>query len=62
MMTRILGSATAVSLATIQVRQDSDPSASPCHAYGMDFQSGGTYFQNSLSTDNFTFVEQFEGK
>lgn len=32
-----------------------------CLAYGMDFQNGGSYFQNSLSSDNFTFVSQFDG-
>ncbi|KAF2089560.1 hypothetical protein K490DRAFT_55153 [Saccharata proteae CBS 121410] len=34
---------------------------SDCESYGMDFQNKGSYFQNSLSTDNFTFVSQFEG-
>ncbi|ORY12816.1 hypothetical protein BCR34DRAFT_563053 [Clohesyomyces aquaticus] len=32
-----------------------------CVSFGMDFQNGGNYFQNSLSNDNFTFVSQFEG-
>ncbi|KAF2706996.1 hypothetical protein K504DRAFT_384493 [Pleomassaria siparia CBS 279.74] len=32
-----------------------------CVSYGMDFQDGGSYFQNSLSSDDFTFVSQFEG-
>ena len=32
-----------------------------CEVYGMDFQNGGSYFQNSLSTDPFTFVQEFEG-
>ncbi|KAI9714342.1 MAG: hypothetical protein M1820_000303 [Bogoriella megaspora] len=32
-----------------------------CVSYGMDFQDKGSYFQNSLSTDPFTFVSQFEG-
>ncbi|KAF2137676.1 uncharacterized protein K452DRAFT_301847 [Aplosporella prunicola CBS 121167] len=32
-----------------------------CRSYGMDFQNGQSYFQNSLSTDPFTFVQQFEG-
>jgi hypothetical protein len=34
----------------------------PCQSFGKDFQDGGTYFQNSLSSDPFTFVEYFEGK
>jgi hypothetical protein len=33
-----------------------------CVSYGMDFQDGGSYFQNSLSNDNFTFVSQFDSK
>ncbi|KAF2248022.1 hypothetical protein BU26DRAFT_565441 [Trematosphaeria pertusa] len=32
-----------------------------CQSYGIDFQHGGKYFQNSLSSDDFTFVSQFEG-
>ncbi|KAF2203974.1 hypothetical protein GQ43DRAFT_410463 [Delitschia confertaspora ATCC 74209] len=32
-----------------------------CYSYGMDFQHEGIYFQNSLSSDNFTHVTQFEG-
>ncbi|KAF2493425.1 hypothetical protein BU16DRAFT_465305 [Lophium mytilinum] len=31
-----------------------------CESFGMDFQDGGSYFQNSLSSDPFTFVSQFE--
>ncbi|KAF2434507.1 hypothetical protein EJ08DRAFT_646468 [Tothia fuscella] len=33
----------------------------PCVAYGIDFQDGGKYFQNSLSNESFTFVSQFHG-
>lgn len=36
-------------------------SAQTCESFGMDFQDGGSYFQNSLSTDPFTSVSQFEG-
>jgi hypothetical protein len=32
-----------------------------CIGFGVDFQDGGHYFQNSLSTANFTFDSQFEG-
>ncbi len=32
-----------------------------CVSFGVDFQSGDSYFQNSLSTDPFTFVSRFEG-
>ncbi|KAF2786928.1 hypothetical protein K505DRAFT_199486, partial [Melanomma pulvis-pyrius CBS 109.77] len=30
-----------------------------CLSYGMDFQNGQSYFQNSLSSESFTFVTQF---
>ena len=33
----------------------------PCKAFGKDFLDGGDYFQNSLSSDPFTFVTDFEG-
>ena len=32
-----------------------------CRAYGKDFQNGGIYFQNASSTEQFTFVQYFEG-
>nr|OQO30582.1 hypothetical protein B0A51_01208 [Rachicladosporium sp. CCFEE 5018] len=32
-----------------------------CASYGDDFQSGFTYFQNSLSADPFTALQEFEG-
>ena len=32
-----------------------------CSTYGIDFQNGGTYFQDTGSTDPFTFVSQFSG-
>ncbi|OCL00380.1 uncharacterized protein K441DRAFT_533440 [Cenococcum geophilum 1.58] len=36
-------------------------SLADCNSFGMDFQNGGAYFQNSLSTEPFTFVSEFEG-
>ncbi|KAF2400759.1 hypothetical protein EJ06DRAFT_521461 [Trichodelitschia bisporula] len=33
----------------------------PCKSFGVDFQDGGSYFQNQLSSDPFTFVQQFQG-
>ncbi|KAK4954561.1 hypothetical protein LTR10_007994 [Elasticomyces elasticus] len=35
--------------------------AQTCNSYGDDFQTGGTYFQNSLSSDPFTALQEFEG-
>ncbi|KAF2874550.1 hypothetical protein BDV95DRAFT_617019 [Massariosphaeria phaeospora] len=35
--------------------------AGTCVSYGMDFQNGGSYFQNSLSSEGFSFVTQFDG-
>jgi len=32
-----------------------------CESFGVDFQSGGTYFQNVESTDPFTAVQEFTG-
>ncbi|TIA34574.1 hypothetical protein D6C78_06740 [Aureobasidium pullulans] len=32
-----------------------------CQVYGIDFQSGGSYFQNSELTDPFTLVQEFSG-
>lgn len=32
-----------------------------CQSFGMDFQGGESYFQNSLSTESFTFAQQFAG-
>ena len=44
-------------LARVTLTQDN-----PCITFGVDFQDGGSYFQNSLSTDPFTFVQEFEGE
>ena len=30
-----------------------------CQSFGVDFVDGGSYFQNSLATDNFTALEEF---
>lgn len=35
--------------------------AQQCNSFGIDFQSGGTYFQNSESTNPFTALQEFEG-
>ncbi|KAJ4295298.1 hypothetical protein N0V90_007309 [Kalmusia sp. IMI 367209] len=59
-MPRLSRFATAFGLATLKGRRDVEPGVAECHSYGMDFQSNGYYFQNSLSNDYFTFVEQFE--
>jgi hypothetical protein len=32
-----------------------------CQSYGYDFVDGGSYFQNISSSDDFTFITQFEG-
>ena len=52
---------TALGLTATKDRRDDASAPALCRSYGMDFQSGGYYFQNSLSNDNFTFVEQFQG-
>ncbi|KAK1811817.1 hypothetical protein LTR12_013828 [Friedmanniomyces endolithicus] len=35
--------------------------AQSCESFGDDFQNGGSYFQNSLSSDPFTALQEFEG-
>lgn len=35
--------------------------AQDCESYGIDFQNGGSYFQNISSSADFTFVSLFEG-
>jgi hypothetical protein len=32
-----------------------------CESFGIDFTSGGTFFQNSNSSDPFTAIQEFEG-
>lgn len=32
-----------------------------CESFGIDFTSGGTFFQNSNSTDPFTAIQEFKG-
>lgn len=34
---------------------------STCNTFGIDFVDGNTYFINTLSSDDFTCVSQFEG-
>lgn len=46
-------------LAPISVSADDTPN--PCVVDGVDFQDQGTYFQNSASTDLFSFVQVFKG-
>ncbi|KAK5683853.1 hypothetical protein LTS10_003716 [Elasticomyces elasticus] len=41
-------------------RRQQDPD-STCSVFGIDFQGGGSYFINSASNENFTFVSEFEG-
>lgn len=57
---RLLSTAVALTLATSAIAQDCPP-AGTCQSFGVDFVNGGSYFQNSLSTDPFTAVEEFEG-
>jgi hypothetical protein len=56
-MARVPTLASAMGLVVLGARS----ALADCVSYGMDFQNGKTYFQNSLSNDNFTFVSQFEG-
>lgn len=59
--------ALSLALYATSISAQSDPTQYPncpdpnavCQSYGVDFQNGGSYFQNLLSTDNFTFVSEF---
>lgn len=53
-------SAFALGLYALQASAGAAPAYPTCESYGVDFQSGGTYFQNISSTDDFTFVSMFE--
>ncbi|KAK4503237.1 hypothetical protein PRZ48_006665 [Zasmidium cellare] len=54
-------SALALSLYALRTSAGAAPATYPtCESYGVDFQNGGTYFQNASSTDDFTFVSMFE--
>lgn len=46
----------ALSLAVLAGKAVAD-----CASYGIDFQDGGSYFQNITSTDDFSFASVFEG-
>lgn len=46
---------------TATTEAESSASTQVCESYGIDFQSGGSYFQNASSTAPFTFVSVFEG-
>ena len=35
--------------------------SNPCVSFGVDYQDGGTYFQNILANNPFTFVSTFTG-
>ena len=54
---KVASSALALTFATSVFAQE----CGSCQSFGVDFQSGGSYFQNSLSTDPFTAVQEFEG-
>jgi hypothetical protein len=56
-MPRITTLSSALGLAVMGARS----AMADCVSYGMDFQHGKTYFQNTDSADNFTFVSEFEG-
>lgn len=59
---RVASGVLALAFATRTLAQDcSDPDSNPCQSFGIDFVSGGTYFQNSLSTDPWTALQEFSG-
>lgn len=40
---------------------NADEQENPCKSFGIDIQGGGSYFQNSLSSDPFTANQEFKG-
>jgi len=59
---QLASSVLALTLASSALAQGAScPAAGTCQSYGIDFASGGTYFQNSLSTDPFTAIQEFAG-
>jgi len=52
---RVLASATVIGTVLAQDKY------AECESFGIDFQDGGSYFQNKSSNDAFTFVSTFEG-
>ncbi|CAK4020650.1 Hypothetical predicted protein [Lecanosticta acicola] len=61
MFTQAASSALAIGLFALRASAGAaDASWPQCSSYGVDFQSGGTYFQNISSADDFTFTSMFE--
>ncbi|QDS75105.1 hypothetical protein FKW77_007220 [Venturia effusa] len=58
----MFGSLSSIKLLAIGlVAQYSFAQDNPCKSFGVDFQDGGSYYQNSNSSDPFTFVSKYEG-
>lgn len=55
---KLASSALALTFATTALAQNC---STTCQSFGVDFVSGGTYFQDSNSPDPFTAVQEFEG-
>jgi hypothetical protein len=51
----------ALALATVVGSAVAQDQTEQCVSFGIDFQDGGSYFQNKSSSDDFTFVSTFEG-
>ena len=53
--------ATVLALAAVVSSVSAQEEYPQCVSFGIDFQDGGSYFQNKSSNDPFTFVSTFEG-
>lgn len=53
--------ALALGLAVSVIAQDACPPPGTCQSFGDDFTSGGTFFQNTLSSEQFNATQEFEG-
>ncbi|GAB1731449.1 hypothetical protein NU195Hw_g1063t1 [Hortaea werneckii] len=58
---KFASSALALSLAHSVLAQDECPPPGTCQSFGVDFTDGGTFFQNTLSNEQFNATQEFEG-
>lgn len=56
-------SAGALALAFVYgaIAQEEEEECGNCQSFGVDFENGGSYFQNSFSDDPFTALQRFTG-
>lgn len=58
---KFASSALALGLARSVLAQDECPPAGTCQSFGVDFTDGDTFFQNTLSNEQFNATQEFSG-